>query len=101
MLVAIMERRSGDRSERRTRSRSTPDRRRGRPQHVQMTLDAFAQLDRNLTLRELSDLSGVSSDKLLTLIPDHLAAFRPIGFTQYFVTYVEARRFLQDLRLIQ
>jgi hypothetical protein len=98
MLVSIMERRG--RVERRASPRATPDRRRGRPQHVRMTLDAFAQLGRNLTLRELSDLSNFSPDKLLTLIPDHLDAFRPAGCNQYFVTYAEASRFLRELRLI-
>jgi hypothetical protein len=100
MLVAIMDRRV--KVERRTRSRPTPDRRRGRPQHVRMTLEAFAQLEkRNLTLRELADLSHFSADKLLTLIPEHLDAFRPAGCNQYFVTYAEASRFLQELRLLQ
>jgi hypothetical protein len=98
MLVAIMDRRV--KVERRTRARTTPDRRRGRPQHVPMTLEAFAQLDRNLTLRELSDLSSVPTDKLLTLIPEHLDAFMPSGFKQYFVTCAEATRFLRELRLI-
>jgi hypothetical protein len=99
MLVAIMDRRV--RVERRASSRATPDRRRGRPQHVRMTLEAFKALDRNITLRELSDLSNFSADKLLTLIPDHLDAFRPAGCNQYFVTYAEASRFLRELRLIQ
>jgi hypothetical protein len=99
MLVAIMDRRV--RVERRASSRATPDRRRGRPQHVRMTLEAFKTLDRNITLRELSDLSHFSADKLLTLIPDHLDAFRITGWrTQYFVTYAEASRFLRELRLI-
>jgi hypothetical protein len=99
MLVAIMDRRV--KVERRTRTRATPDRRRGRPQHVRMTLEAFAQIEkRNLTLRELSDLSNFSADKLLTLIPEHLDAFRPAGCNQYFVTRSEASRFLRELRLV-
>src|SRR4051812_42934778 len=97
LTMAALERRVG--GDRRSQPRDTPDRRRGRPQHVPMTLDAFPQLRRNLTLRELSDLSGVSCDKLLTLIPDHLDGFRPSGFTQYFVTHAEASRFLRELRL--
>jgi hypothetical protein len=97
-LVAIMDLRIG--KDRRARPRQSPDRRRGRPNHAPMTLETFKTLDRNLTLRELANLSSVSADKLLTLIPDHLDAFRPAGFNQYFVTYAEASRFLRDLRLI-
>jgi hypothetical protein len=97
-VVSVTERRIS--FDRRTVTRQTPDRRRGRPQHVPMTLQAFAALQRNITLRELSDVSSVSSDKLLTMIPDHLDAFRPAGFNHYLVTHAEASRFLRDLRLI-
>jgi hypothetical protein len=104
MLVSIMERRV--RVERRASPRATPDRRRGRPAHEPMTFEKFKQIEqqtnpRLISLRELSDLTHFSADKILTLIPDHLDAFRITGWrTQYFVTYAEASRFLRELRLI-
>lgn len=74
-----------------------------------MTFAVFAELGRavergepkNITIRQLADLSGFSDDKLRSLIGTHLAAF-PVGPKQswYYVTYAEALRFLRDLRLI-
>lgn len=81
------------------------ERRRGRPRHVTFTLADFRALgpdgdERNLTMTELADLSGVTKEKLRSLVPSHLKAFKPTGFNQWFVTYREARRFLKELRLV-
>jgi hypothetical protein len=86
-------------------ARIATERRIGRPRHVRFTLADFRALgahgnERNITLAELSDLSNVPKQKLVTLIPTHLDAFKPAGFNQFFVTYREAHRFLRELRLI-
>lgn len=59
-----------------------------------------ASNERNLTLTEVADLSGFTKDKLLSIIPDHLDAFRVPWYQGYLVTYTEAHRFLRSLRLI-
>lgn len=97
------------REDRRTRPRGTPDRR-GRKPHEPMTFEKFARLGedvargepRNITLRDLADLSGFSTDKLLQL-RGYLKAFpsrRDIRCSTYLVTYVDAARLLRELRLI-
>lgn len=80
------------------------ERRRGRARHVKFTLADFKAIphthERNLTLTELADLSGIPKQKLLDIIPEHLDAFRVDWYNGYFVTYKEAQRFLRSLRLI-
>jgi hypothetical protein len=86
----------------RSRVLSPAERRKGRPRRARFTLADFHACDeRNLSLSELSDLSGIHKDKLLSLIPTHLDAFMPAGFNRWFVTYREAKRFLRELRLVE
>jgi hypothetical protein len=104
MLVEAVDRRV--RHDRRSRPRGTPDRR-GRKPHEPMTFARFAQLgedvargeSRNLTLRQISDLSGISVDKLLS-ISDYLGAFKHPKLDRYEISHADAARFLRELRLI-
>ena len=81
------------------------ERRKGRARRQLFTLADFKALgpnalERNLKLSELATLSGFTKDKLLSIIPQHLAAFRVPYHQAYFVTYTEAYRFLKELRLL-
>lgn len=74
-----------------------------------MTFARFAQISedvargesRNVTLRDLADLSGFSTDKLWRLRA-YLNAFQSPGGAKcgHFVTHADAVRFLRELRLI-
>jgi hypothetical protein len=84
------------------------ERRRGRPRHVPMPLDAMRRTEgRPITPRDMAALSGMSIDKVHDLLTHGYIEGTKIfgGRTRrrfhWTIPYAEAQRYLRELRLLE
>lgn len=81
-------------------------RRRGRPRHAPIPLSAMQRPEgRPLSPRDLASLSGMSDDKIRTLLrTGYLRGIAVPSGTgvrfQWLIPYVEAQRWLRELRIL-